>query len=125
MNQISKLVYTGIQTFSMDQKQVEAYHNYLKMIRGLNRPVIVLRRNTVALDVLEGFQARGEELAEECFDQVKKIFQSRIMTRNSTDTLSIQNSASSFLYGTYKTKEDAIFVASALAKVDYQTKPRK
>ena len=96
---------------------------YITKVRKDERPVIYIDRRkgsypyTVLLDVVQGFSTNQIDLTEDTIAQICRAFRTRQTTKGCFNLL---DSSERVFSCYYRTLEDAVIVANALACIEYK-----
>jgi hypothetical protein len=98
-----------------------AAYAYYKLIARDEKPYISLNKKTICLDIIEGFSRTKLDFTADTLKEIKRVFLLRSIRK--ADMWQFLGANKRVLSATYKTNESAIFIANALAEIDYQTEP--
>jgi len=96
---------------------------YRKLIARDAKPFIVLDKRKIHMDIWEGFGHLDLHVTAATLQEIQRTFLLRSVRKS--DMWQFSCPKKKYLTAIYKTKESAIFVANALAEIDYQTEPYK
>lgn len=113
---ISKFVLIGQNYFVKDKAQKDKVKEYYKLIRQHEKPCITVTKTTVCLDRAEGFSREGLSFDGLTQQRIRNTFRLRSISKKASLRL---NDSECVFYASYRTKEDALYVANKLAEMSY------